>query len=116
MQDTIITHQDLVKDNVKRRRRTYSKAFKAEIVAQCQQGDKSIAQVAREQQINAILIHKWCRPPNPQPMLPVTVSPTASGRDDSIASHVEVLLGDRTLRFYGAIDKDSVRAIVEALS
>ena len=46
-------------DTPKRRSRlSYTKEFKARIVAQCRQGDKSIAQVAMEHQINANLIRK----------------------------------------------------------
>ena len=44
-----------------RARRSYTKKFKTRLVAECATGDKSIAQVAMEHQINANLIHKWSR-------------------------------------------------------
>ena len=42
-------------------RRTYSKAFKAQVVAECAQPDTSIASVALTHNLNANLVHKWIR-------------------------------------------------------
>lgn len=42
-------------------RRTYSKAFKAQVVAECAQADTSIASVALSHNLNANLVHKWIR-------------------------------------------------------
>ena len=44
---------------VKRRRRRHSPAFKAEVLAACNEPGASIAAVAQRYQLNANLIHKW---------------------------------------------------------
>ena len=60
MQERII-QPEVRQESVRRTRRTYTREFKTQIVALCERGDHSIAQVALEHQINANLIHKWCR-------------------------------------------------------
>ncbi|MGV8864986.1 MAG: IS66-like element accessory protein TnpA [Pseudomonas sp.] len=40
-------------------RRTYSKSFKAQVIAECAQPDTSIANVALTHNLNANLVHKW---------------------------------------------------------
>ena len=47
------------KPPVKRRR--YSRAFKARIIAACEQPDASVAGVALAHGLNANLVHKWRR-------------------------------------------------------
>ncbi|UCP11564.1 transposase [Pseudomonas sp. MM213] len=42
-------------------RRTYSKSFKAQVIAECAQPDISIANVALTHNLNANLVHKWIR-------------------------------------------------------
>ncbi|MCI1010983.1 transposase [Pseudomonas oryzihabitans] len=42
-------------------RRSYSKSFKAQIIAECAQADTSIANVALTHNLNANLVHKWIR-------------------------------------------------------
>ncbi|RML77797.1 hypothetical protein ALQ90_200018 [Pseudomonas savastanoi pv. savastanoi] len=42
-------------------RRSYSKSFKAQIIAECAQPDTSIANVALTHNLNANLVHKWIR-------------------------------------------------------
>ncbi|AVX25253.1 hypothetical protein ALO42_01356 [Pseudomonas syringae pv. atrofaciens] len=42
-------------------RRSYSKIFKAQIIAECAQPDTSIANVALTHNLNANLVHKWIR-------------------------------------------------------
>lgn len=42
-------------------RRSYSKAFKADIVSQCQAADASVARVARNHSLNANMVHRWIR-------------------------------------------------------
>ncbi|TIH09449.1 IS66-like element accessory protein TnpA [Pseudomonas leptonychotis] len=42
-------------------RRTYSKSFKAQVIAECAQSDISIANVALTHNLNANLVHKWIR-------------------------------------------------------
>ncbi|WP_434706582.1 IS66-like element accessory protein TnpA [Pseudomonas sp. D4-18] len=40
-------------------RRSYSKSFKAQVIAECAQADTSIANVALTHNLNANLVHKW---------------------------------------------------------
>lgn len=42
-------------------RRSYSKSFKAQVIAECGQPDTSIANVALSHNLNANLVHKWIR-------------------------------------------------------
>jgi transposase-like protein len=42
-------------------RRSYSKSFKAQVIAACAQPDTSIANVALTHNLNANLVHKWIR-------------------------------------------------------
>ncbi|MCY1511690.1 hypothetical protein D9M68_461260 [compost metagenome] len=42
-------------------RRSYSKSFKAQVIAECAQSDASIASVALSHNLNANLVHKWIR-------------------------------------------------------
>lgn len=42
-------------------RRSYSKSFKAQVIAECAQPDISIANVALIHNLNANLVHKWIR-------------------------------------------------------
>ena len=51
-----------ISDTLKRRtRRSYSAQFKAQLVAACLQPGASVAALAREQGINANVLHRWCR-------------------------------------------------------
>lgn len=42
-------------------RRSYSKSFKAQVIAECAQPDTSIANVALTHNLNTNLVHKWIR-------------------------------------------------------
>ncbi len=42
-------------------RRSYSKAFKVDIVSQCQAADASVARIARNHGLNANMVHRWIR-------------------------------------------------------
>ena len=100
----------------RRARRSYTKEFKTRLVAQCTNGDKSIAQVAMEHQINANLIHKWSRQlkrPDGQTMVPVEMveSPIAATGD----SRIDVLVGGATVRFIGGVDHQNARVVLELL-
>jgi len=55
MQDPIIVNQPPQRPP----RRTYSKEFKLNAVAQCERGDRSLAQVAMDLKIGANLVRRW---------------------------------------------------------
>src|SRR5690625_2168042 len=46
-------------ESTKRKRSTYSKRFKAELVAECLAGEDSIASIALRHDINPNLVHRW---------------------------------------------------------
>jgi len=100
----------------RRARRSYTKEFKAQLVAECRHGEKSIAQVAMEHQINANLIHKWSRQLEGSPtqaMVPVrlTASPTVM----EPAAGIEVTVGQATVHFHGAVDATNARVVLDLL-
>jgi len=99
-------------------RRSYTKEFKTQIVAQCNHGEKSIAQLSLDHQINANLIHKWCRQFKEsncrQRMIPVTLDAATSGCAD-LGGRIEVVYGAVTVRFYGSVDQHSAQAVLSAL-
>ena len=84
-----------VKRPVKRRR--FSKAFKASLLAQCDQPGVSVASVAQAHKINANLLHKWRRlathrttPVSSRPdFLPVPLSVPASDTSASVVIEVK---------------------------
>ncbi|NYT58344.1 transposase [Alcaligenaceae bacterium] len=45
--------------NSGRRRRTYTRQFKADMVAQCMQGNVSLASLAVEHGMNSNVVHRW---------------------------------------------------------
>jgi len=113
MQETISTSQT----PVRKTRRSYTKEFKTRIVAECRAGEKSIAQMALQHQINANLIHKWCRQfegSSCQAMVPVALNTPV---DDSLecANRIEVVLGTATIRFYGTVNPYNVQTVLSAL-
>lgn len=86
-----------------RQRRTHSKAFKAMLVAQCQQPGASIAAVAMAHQINDNLLRAWLRKATPtgelvtvgdtiatQPrIVPVQVAAVVAPSASSIRIHIQ---------------------------
>lgn len=62
----------------RRARRSFTKQFKAELVARVETGEQTIAKIALEHDINANLLHKWvtsARQVGPQTqMIPVALS------------------------------------------
>ena len=104
-------------DTPKRRsRRSYTKEFKARIVAQCGQGDKSIAQVAMEHQINANLIHKWSQQYGAcdyQPMVAVSLAAPEIVTPQN--NRIDVMIGEVTVRFIGPVDPQNARVVLDAL-
>src|SRR5215472_3759098 len=42
-----------------RRRRAFADAYKAEVAALCQKGDRSIAEIARDLDLTETSVHRW---------------------------------------------------------
>jgi len=100
----------------RRARRSYSKEFKAQLVAECRDGEKSIAQVAMEHQINANLIHKWLRQLKDAPkqaMVPVRLNASPTVVEHTVG--IEVTVGQATVRFHGTVDATNARVVLDLL-
>lgn len=52
---------DLIKTRVARVRRSYSAAFKSQMVLACKQPGASIAAIARANDVNSNVLHRWLR-------------------------------------------------------
>jgi transposase-like protein len=85
-----------VKAHAKRRR--FSKAFKAKIVADCQQPGASVAGVALANGLNANMVHRWRRAakpktvasPEPTDFMPISVQERAPQADERAVVVLEV--------------------------
>jgi len=103
----------IAQEKPERTRRSYTREFKRQIVTMCREDDRSIAKVAMEHQINANLIHKWCKQLSnvePQAMLPVAVQSASDPH-----SRIELTVGDCTVRFFGSEGQHSAIAVLKAL-
>jgi transposase len=80
------------------KRRHYSKAFKARILAACEQSDASVAGVALANGLNANLVHKWrrfakdssTRLSAPADFIPVPITPSSISQSDDAHVVLEV--------------------------
>ena len=100
-----------------KRRRSYPKELKARIVSECQGGERSVASIALEHCINANLVHKWIRlsredtTPQMLPVMPVsTVNPVQDW-----CGHIELSVPNGTMRLFGVVEAQNVRALLRAL-
>ena len=57
----MLKEPDLAKYSTRRAHRTYSRQFKAELVAACQQPGASIAAIAGQHGMNANVLHRWLK-------------------------------------------------------
>ncbi|WP_082852916.1 IS66-like element accessory protein TnpA [Bordetella ansorpii] len=74
------------------KRRSYPKALKAQIVAECGQPGASIAAVALSHGVNANLLHKWVRQAKRQNSVAPAFVPVALPAAPSTGRHIEIRL------------------------
>lgn len=74
------------------KRRSYPKALKAQIVAECSQPGISIAGVALSHGVNANLVHKWIRQAERQNGVSPAFVPLALPGSPSAGRHIEIRL------------------------
>lgn len=111
------------------RRRTYSRQFKREVVAQCLVPGASISAIALSHGINANVIRKWLPKHAPRAaggtatMLPVTIecAPPAARRKRAAApaesrAPIELSLAGATVRLPPGFDTQELRTIVQVLA
>jgi transposase len=90
------------------RRRQYSAAFKAQVVAECEVPGASVAKVALAHGINSNIVHGWRKlvrgpaaaAPVPQPtqFVPVTITPAPAVADCRQDIEVELRRGTVTMK------------------
>jgi transposase len=109
-------------------RRTYSRQFKREVVAQCLAPGASVSAIALSQGINANVIRKWLPQRDSRhatataAMLPVTIdsAPALKRRapaEPAIArAPIELTLAGATLRLPPGFDAQELRSIVQILA
>ena len=102
----------------RRTRRTFSKQFKAELVARVNLGEQSLAQIALEHKINANRLHKWVaaarESEQPQAIVPVAV--VDNGPASQPGSSFELHHACGTFRFSSRWDPASVALLIKALT
>ena len=104
----------------RRTRRSFSKAFKADLVARAERGDISVSRLAMEHGINTNQLRKWItlardrEPTAAAPMVPVSVV-GAPGGEVAPSGTLEVALGHATLRFHRPWDPLAVATLLRAL-
>ena len=115
-------------DRGKRRRRSYSKAFKCRVVAETLEPGASVAEVARRHGLNANMVFMWRGDPRFGPgrdvpaFLPVEVRPAeASATSQPVTpdatSQVEITLSSgHRLTLRGAFDVDVVLRLARGLT
>ena len=103
-----------------RKRRTYSKQFKAEVAAQCLMPGASVSAVALSHGINANVIRKWL-PPGPVPvarapvLLPVTIESDAPPGRPPAAQAIALSVHGATLRLPAGFAAQDLRSILQVL-
>jgi transposase len=111
----------------RRARRRYSVAFKREVVEKTLAPGASVAAIALEHRLNTNLLFKWRRDqlrelarrvPSPT-MLPVMVETSSmhvdSPRQRVTAGVIEIELAAGRVRLKGAVDVESLRAVIDLL-
>jgi len=75
-----------------RKRRSYPKTLKAQIVAQCSQPGASIASVALSHGVNANLVHKWIRLADCAAAATPAFVPVVAPVPPALGRHIEIRL------------------------
>ena len=113
MQEPIVVEAGTVRPA----RRSYTKEFKIDLVAQCKRGDRSVAQVAMDNQINSNLLRRWQREFDGElasnKLLPVNVA--TSGTSSVSTGYIEINIHTNTLKVVGAVDGHYVAQLVHSL-
>jgi len=103
---------------IKRTRRSYTRQFKAQLVARVHEGNDSLACIAQEHHINANLLHKWVADSRNKGslanLLPVTVS-ERDVTDTEAEFSFELSIAIGTFRFSRCWDPAAVAQLVRSL-
>ena len=99
-------------------RRTFTKQFKAELVARVHEGQQSLAQIALDNHINANLLHTWvvlaCDAAQPNLMVPVAIASNSTVTESDVS--FELNMNCSTLRFSKCWDPAAVASLIKSLA
>lgn len=105
-----------VLESSKPKRRTFTKAFKAALVAEAERGERSVADIAMSNQINANQLRRWMteadQSNNAGAMVPVTM---AADHLSTPLAPLEVIVANVTLRFHPPWDAPAIASLLKAL-
>ena len=108
-------------------RRRHSAEFKRAVVEETLQPGASVAAIALEHRLNTNLLFKWrrdqlrelARHAPPPTMLPVMIETSSTHADNSrqrvTAGVIEIELAAGRIRLKGAVDVESLRAVIDLL-
>ena len=128
-----LNYADTILSDRRKRRGSYSKAFKRRVVSETMEPGASVAAVARRHGLNANMVFLWRRDPRFGPgkdaatFLPVEVTPTEVAGvpepadptpvDPTCESRIEIALtSGHRLRLSGAFDVDLVLRLARGLA
>lgn len=99
-------------------RRTFTKQFKAQLVARVHKGEQSLAQIALDNHINANLLHKWVvlarDAAQPTPMVPVAIASDSTVAENDVSFELKIDCG--TFRFSKCWDPAAVASLIKSLA
>ncbi len=104
----------------KHKRRIHTAEFKASVVAQCHQGEQSLASIALANRLNSTMLRKWVRDhqqANGSTFVPVKIG-TRPPRLEPVpgeAGMIEVTLSGGRVRVQGQVDTQALHAVLMAL-
>jgi len=104
----------------KHKRRIHTAEFKAAMIAQCLQGEQSLASVALANRLNSTMLRKWVRDhqqASGSTFVPVKVE-ACSARVEPVpgnADMIEVTLSGGRVRVQGQVDTQALHAVLMAL-
>lgn len=103
---------------VKRKRRTHSKAFKAELVAMAKSGEQSVAQLALDHRLNANQLRKWIKESQSRSasgtMVPINVVESVIAPNTETPL-LELAIHGISVRFYHRWDPVAVATLISSL-
>ena len=109
----------LVPSGPRRTRRTFTKAFKARVVRMAASGERSVAQVAMEHQINANQLRRWMTLARGTSatgaLVPVRVDQAHESPGRGVGIALEVAVPGMTLLFHRPVDAEAVATLLKAL-
>lgn len=102
----------------KRKRRVHSAEFKSEMIAQCLQGDQSLASIALVNGLNSTMLRKWVREHEQgagPTFVPVKIDASSPQQASLESGLIEVTMSGGRVRVQGQVDPQALHAVLMAL-